>query len=120
MELQLSARAGRACTVVGVGGELDFDTAPELDDFLQQVAGRGDTRVVLDFADVSFMDSAGLGVLIVWFKELQGRGGRLCVAAVQDLVAYVLRVSAVDQVLDVYDTVEAAEAAEADLPPAAS
>ncbi|GAA0478936.1 anti-sigma-B factor antagonist [Paractinoplanes deccanensis] len=96
------------------GGQLDMDTAPELDDFLRQVADAGNVQVVLDFADVSFLDSSGLGLLMVWFKELQSRGGRLCVAAVQEIVAYVLRVAAVDQVLDVYDTVEAAEA---DMPP---
>lgn len=117
MGLQLSARAGRACTVVEVGGQLDMDTGPELNDFLQQVADGGARQVVLDFSDVSFLDSSGLGVLMVWFKELHATGGRLYVAAVQELVAYVLRVSAVDRVLDVYDTVEAAEAA---MPPAVS
>ena len=66
--------------------------------------------MVLDFAGVSFLDSSGLGMLVAWFKELQSRDGRLCVAAVRDLVAHVLRVSAVDLVVDVYDTVEAAEA----------
>lgn len=116
MDLQLSARAGRACTVVAVGGELDMDAAAELHDFLQKVVDAGATRVVLDFAEVPFMDSSGLGTLMVWFKQLQAEGGRLCVAAVQDPVAYVLRVSAVDHVLDVYDTVQAAEA---DMPPAA-
>jgi len=116
VDLQLSARAGSGCTVVAVAGQLDMDTGPELDDFLQEVADGGGVQVVLDFADVSFMDSSGLGVLMVWFKRLQGRGGRLSVAAVQDPVEYVLRVSAVDQVLAVYDTVEAAQAA---MPPVA-
>nr|WP_296067948.1 STAS domain-containing protein [uncultured Actinoplanes sp.] len=110
MDLQLSARDGRASTVVKVGGQLDMDTAPELDDFLQQVADGGAVQVVLDLGDVSFLDSSGLGVLVVWLKVLQSRGGRLSVAAVQKLVAYVLRVAAVDQVLNVYETVEAAEA----------
>lgn len=114
MDLQLSARDGKACTVVKVGGEVDMDTGPELNDLLQRVADGGAVQVVLDFADVSFLDSSGLGVLVVWLKELEGRGGRLCVAAVQAIVAYVLRVAAVDQVLDVYETVEAAEA---DMPP---
>ncbi len=102
--------------MVRVGGQLDMDTAAELDGFLQQVADGGALRVVLDFADVSFLDSSGLGVLMVWFKELRARDGRLCVAAVQKMVAYVLQVSAVDRVLDVYDTVEAAEAG---MPPVA-
>ena len=111
MDLQLSARAGRACTVVRLGGQLDMETGPQLDDFLEQVTAGGGTRVVLDLSGVSFLDSSGLGLLVEWFKELQTRDGRLCVAAVQELVAYVLRVSAVDQVVEVYDSVEAAEAA---------
>ncbi len=117
MDLHLSARAGRACTVVRVGGELDMDTSPRLHDFLQEVMDGGVAQVVLDFADVTFMDSSGLGVLVGWFKELQDKGGRLCVAAARQPVEYVLRVSAVDRVLDVYDTVDAAEA---DMPPLAS
>ncbi|MEV8510676.1 STAS domain-containing protein, partial [Actinoplanes sp. NPDC051475] len=112
------ARAGRACTVVRVGGELDMETSPQLHAFLQKVADGGATRVVLDFADVTFLDSSGLGVLMVWFKELVAlEGGRLSVAAVRQPVDYVLRVSTVDQVLDVYDTVGAAEA---DMPPVVS
>lgn len=63
------------------------------------------------------MDSSGLGVLVVWLKQLSGRGGWLCVATVRQPVEYVLKVSAVDRVLDMYDTVDAAEA---DMPPVAS
>ena len=117
MDLHLSARAAQACTVVQVGGELDMDTGPRLHDFLQEVTDGGTERVVLDFADVTFMDSSGLGVLMVWFKELVDQGGRLCVAAAREPVEYVLRVAAVDQVLGVYESVDAAEA---DMPPPAS
>jgi anti-sigma B factor antagonist len=117
VDLQLSARVGRACTVVDVGGQVDMETGPQLDDFLQEVAGGRGAQVVLNLADVSFLDSSGLGVLVVRFKELQAKGGRLCVAAVQEPVAYVLRLSAVDEVVDVYDSVEAAEA---DMPPVPS
>lgn len=114
MDLHLSARAGQACTVVHGAGELDMDTSPQLQDLLQEITDKGATRVVLDLADVTFMDSSGLGVLMVWFKELDDRGGRLCVAAVREPVKYVFRLSAVDRVLSVYDTVDAAEA---DMPP---
>ena len=116
MDLQLSARPGRRCTVVCVAGELDRDTRKQLEDFLQGVVDGGARRVVLDFAHVTFMDSSGLGLLVEALKLLRAKGGRLCVAAVQELVRNVLVLSAVDRVLDVYDTVEAAEA---DMPPEA-
>jgi anti-sigma B factor antagonist len=117
VDLQLSARAGRACTVVQVSGEIDMDTSPQLQDVLQEVADGDGQQVVLDFAEVTFMDSTGLGLLVVWLKTLQDRGGRLCLAAVQPPVRTVLVLSAVDQVVDLYDTVEAAEA---EMPPLVS
>jgi anti-sigma B factor antagonist len=116
VDLQLAARAGRTCTVVRVGGELDMDTVPQLQDVLREVADDGAQQVVLDFADVTFMDSSGLGLLVDWYKMLRERDGRLCLAAVQQPVRTVLVLSAVDQVVEVYDTVTAAEA---DMPPAA-
>jgi anti-sigma B factor antagonist len=71
----------------------------------------------LDFTEVTFMDSSGLGLLVVWLKALRDKGGRLCLAAAQQPVRDVLTLSAVDRVVDVYDTVDAAEE---DMPPVAS
>jgi anti-sigma B factor antagonist len=115
VDLRLSARDGRGCTVVWVAGELDRDTRPMLQHFLQDVVQAGARQVVLDFAEVPFMDSSGLGVLVDALKLLRDKGGRLCVAAVQEPVRNVLALSAVDRVVDVYDTVETAED---DMPPA--
>ncbi|HET6532462.1 MAG TPA: STAS domain-containing protein [Actinoplanes sp.] len=117
VNLQLSARAGRACTVVRVGGELDMETTPELEDFLEEVADGGARQVVLDYTDVTFMDSSGLGLLVVLVKAFRDRGGRLCLSGVQQPVRDLLKLSAVDRVIDVYDTVELAED---DMPPVAS
>lgn len=117
MDLQLSARAGRASTVVRVGGELDMETTPQLEDFLEEVADDGARQVVLDYTDVTFMDSSGLGLLVVLVKAFRDRGGRLCLAAVRQPVRDLLKLSAVDRVIDVYDTVELAED---DMPPVAS
>jgi anti-sigma B factor antagonist len=117
VDLQMSARPGRACTVVRVSGELDVDTSPMLEDCLREVIDAGARRVVLDFAGVTFMDSSGLSLLVLWLKRLGDLGGRLCLADVQKPVRNVLVVSAVDRVLEVYDSVAAAED---DMPPLAS
>ncbi|WP_341718773.1 STAS domain-containing protein [Micromonospora sp. FIMYZ51] len=110
MDLQLSVRPGRGCTVLEVHGELDMATSPQLREGLQRVADAGDRRVVVDLAGVGFMDSSGLGALVVMFKALREAGGRLCLAAVQPAVHSVLMVTSVDQVIDVYGSVQAAEA----------
>jgi anti-sigma B factor antagonist len=110
VDLQVSTQVGPACTVVRVSGELDVDTRPRLQTALQQVVDAGARQVVLDLAEVPFMDSSGLGALVDGFKSLQDRGGRLSLAAVREPVRTVLALSAVDQLVGLYDSVAAAEA----------
>jgi len=115
VDLVLSARRGRGCVVVEVQGDLDMATTPQLCDGLQRLVDAGEGQVVVDLAKVPFMDSTALGALVVTFTALQDVGGRLSLAAVQPLVANVLKITSVDSVMDVYDSVQAAEA---DMPPA--
>ncbi|MGW4500531.1 STAS domain-containing protein [Micromonospora sp. NPDC004336] len=110
MDLLLSVRPGRGCTVLEVRGELDMATSPQLRDGLQRLVDAGDRQVVVDLAGVGFIDSSGLGVLVMMFKTLRDVGGRLCLAAVQPAVRNVLAVTSVDRAIDVYDSVPAAEA----------
>ena len=117
VELQLSTRVGRSCTVVQVGGELDMATRREFQDFVRDVVDAGARQVVFDMAQVPFMDSSGLGALVELLKLLRDRGGRLGLAAAQRQVRTVLELSAIDQVVELYDSVEAAED---DMPPAAA
>lgn len=113
MDLLLSDRPGRGCTVLEVRGEIDMATAPQLRDGLQRLIDAGDRQVVVDLAGVGFLDSSALGALVVMFKALRDLGGRLCLAAVQPAVHSVLTVTSVDRAIQVYDSVPAAEA---DLP----
>ena len=117
MDLQVSARPGRACTVVVVRGEIDMESMPMLEDQLGEIMDAGARHVVLDFAGVTFMDSSGLSMIVTLLERLSDIGGRLCLAQVREPVRSVLVFSAVDTVLDVYDTVEAAEK---DMPPVAA
>ena len=110
MDLLLSVRPGRRCTVVEVRGELDMATSPQLREGLQRLVDAGDRQLVVDLAGVGFIDSSALGALVVMFKALHDVGGRLCLAAVQPAVRSVLQVTSVDRAVRLYDSVQAAEA----------
>ncbi|MFI2712313.1 STAS domain-containing protein [Micromonospora sp. NPDC018662] len=111
MGLLLSVRSGRGCTVLEVRGELDMATSPRLHEALQRLIDAGDRQVVVDLAGVGFMDSSGLGALVVMFKALREAGGRLVLAAVRPPVRSVLAVTSVDRAIRVHDDVAEAEAA---------
>jgi len=55
----------RKCWILVVSGELDFGTAPGLDDHLDPVIGSGSrTELLLDLEGVTFIDCAGIRPLV--------------------------------------------------------
>lgn len=63
--------------VVTLVGELDPHTSPLLEQEIDEGLGSGVTRLVLDMANLRFIDSSGLRVIIKAYKELEKREGEL-------------------------------------------
>lgn len=109
MELLLSTRTVAGCSIVEVTGEVDISTERGLREYLSRVADTQPAVLVVDLGNVGFLDSTGLGMLIATYKRVQADGGRLCLAAPQTPVRKLLRMTALDRVIDVYDSVDAAQ-----------
>jgi anti-sigma B factor antagonist len=62
-DLQVGIRPG-APPVVEIRGEIDIQSAPQLRDELLRVVRRQGPRLVLDLEGVTFLDCAGVNVLV--------------------------------------------------------
>jgi anti-sigma B factor antagonist len=91
---------GEAVTVA-LGGELDLATAPELWAAIDHALARGRRRLVLDLADLVFVDSTGLGVFVRAGKELRASGGRLTLRSPGERVAKLLAITGLEEVFDI-------------------
>ncbi len=76
-------------------GELDCSSAPELRSRIGEVLAAGAGAVVVDLARLSFIDAAGLGVLIGAERQLRERNGHLDLRRVPRPVQRVLEVAGV-------------------------
>ena len=90
--------------VVRLAGELDLYNADEVRAALAEAIERSPQRIVIDMADVEFVDSTALGVLIEARSKL-GRDG-LALAALQLDTRRTLQVSGLDRHLPVHDSVD--------------
>ncbi|GAA1828099.1 STAS domain-containing protein [Luedemannella flava] len=97
--------------VVAVNGELDLATAPDLAAAIDGQVEQGRVNVVLDLADLSFCDSAGLRVFVRYRRQLDEAGGRFLVAAPSPMVRRVLEISGLAEMFGSYATVEEGVAA---------
>jgi anti-sigma B factor antagonist len=61
--------------VVAICGEVDIQSAPELRDELLRVIRRRGPELIIDLGGVTFLDCAGLGVLLATRRRAQLEGG---------------------------------------------
>ena len=74
-------------------GEIDVATAPKLTAALDELIAQGARLVVLDAADVEFMDSSGLRVIVQSGTKLSEAGGRLLIDGMSGAVQRVLEIA---------------------------
>ena len=88
MEIKTKSEGGRL--TISVSGRVDTVTAPELEAGFKF----GDAKcVVLDLANVPYMSSSGLRLLLTAHKTMLGKGGELQIANVQPSVKEVLAIT---------------------------
>jgi anti-sigma B factor antagonist len=76
-EFRVSVTEGSDAVVVAVSGELDVASAPALRQELYRVIDQDAPKVVVDLAEMEFIDSTGLGVLVGALKRVKERSGTL-------------------------------------------
>ena len=94
--------------VIGLKGEVDLYTCPELKQELLRVIGAGALLVVVDLTETTFIDSTGLGVLVRGVERLNTEGGRLAVVCVDPNMVKVFEVTGLDRVFSIYASREEA------------
>jgi anti-sigma B factor antagonist len=67
--------------------------------------------VILDFSQVPYVDSAGVGAIVNAHVSCLNSGRRLVLVAVQDRIRTLMKVTRVDEVLKIYSTLQDAQAA---------
>jgi anti-anti-sigma factor len=87
--------------VLGVSGELDMVSSPELAAMVSAVLDCGHASVVLDLAELDFMDASGLGIIAVSADRLGSFSGRLTIRSPSAMVRRMLDVTGLAEVVEV-------------------
>jgi anti-sigma B factor antagonist len=101
-------RPGPGVVVLRATGDLDAYTAPGLRAQLHEATSGAAELVVVDLAEITFIDSAGLGTLVGAHRRMREAGGRLRIVRPPALVARAFELTGLDEVLDLADDREQA------------
>ncbi len=99
--LRISTSMVNGQQVVRVSGEVDLRTSPQLRDALLRFAQKGPDRLIIDLADVDYMDSSGVGTMVELKRVVERRGGQLVLVNLQPRVRSVFEVTQLDRFFDI-------------------
>jgi len=95
--------------IVHMKGELDHHSAEEVRNIIDDRLDRSSIiKLIMDFSEVSFMDSSGIGVVIGRYKKLSSKQGSICITNVSDTVKRVFELSGMFKIIHIYDDVQKA------------
>jgi anti-anti-sigma factor len=106
LRVDIADRDGLA--LVTAAGEIDAATAETLSTAVIGALEDGYPRVVVDFAQVTFIDSTGLGVLVKAHRTAVGRDAEFGVMHPTPQTRKLIKVLGLDQLLNIYDNSEQA------------
>jgi len=100
--------------ILCIKGHVDAHTAPRLEEAIGALLAEGAFQVVLDLADLTYISSAGLGVLTGTLGTFREGGGDLKLARAPEKVFRILDLLGFTRLLALYEsTDDAIEAFEA-------
>lgn len=94
--------------VVAVRGDVDLFTAAELKAVFAEAIDSGRTRIIVDLAETTFLDSSALSVLMATRNRLRSRDGALAIANLNENLTPIFRMTGLDQTFTILPTREAA------------
>ncbi len=111
MNLKIDTKTVDGATVVHCAGRIVFgDEASFLREQLKNVLA-GSKKIVLNLADVSYIDSGGLGTLVGVYSSARAAGADIKLSGLGQRVRDVLQITKLVTVFEVYDSEQKALAA---------
>ena len=96
-------------TVVEISGQLDLsNNLLAIESLIAKLMEEGVRKLVVDLTGITYIDSAGIGVLISFSRQMDGAGGRMRIAGAQGSVAKVLDTVHIERIVQIYPDVASA------------
>jgi len=87
--------------VIEVRGHLDTNTSPEAEEAINALIDDGAEKLLIDFAALEYISSAGLRILLATAKKLKVSGGDLRICGLNETVQEVFDISGFSTILAV-------------------
>ncbi|MCL5292072.1 MAG: STAS domain-containing protein [Actinobacteria bacterium] len=83
--------------VISVAGEIDHFTAKPIEERIMELTAGGEKYLILNFQEVSYLDSAGVALIILAIQKVNPVGGSVALVSENRNVLKILEIAGITQ-----------------------
>ena len=95
-------------TVITVDGSINTETGPDFAAAADEVISGGARQIVVDFSELKYLTSYGLGMLVMLHSKIAKAGGEMKLSGMKSNVRQVLVITRVERLFDIHPDVDSA------------
>lgn len=104
MSVRLNTRQVGDVVVVDVSGRITLgEGSSTLREGIRELLAKGHRKILLNLADVSYIDSSGIGELVSAYTSVTNAGGQLKLVNLTKRVNDLLQITKLYTIFDIYD-----------------
>lgn len=112
--MEVQVRPGEI-PIIDVDGEIDHYAVPELEHRVMEFIDQGHASIILDFSDVSYIDSAGVALIILSIQKTTPLGGKVGLVVINKNVLKILEIVGITKLAQAFALYSSLEEALADM-----
>ena len=97
--------------VLAIEGDIDLHVSPAITESLNAMIKKKPERIVIDLSRATYIDSAGIAVLILAMQQVEAYGGKFFLSGLQETLRLIFETSRLERVFRIFPDVDAALAA---------
>jgi anti-sigma B factor antagonist len=104
VSVKMSSRQVGDVTVVDASGRITLgEGASVFRDMIRDLAAKGNKKILINLADVSYIDSSGIGEMVSSFTTVTNHGGQLKLLSLTKRVKDLLQITKLYTVFEVFE-----------------
>ena len=100
--MEITEQKSAGVVTLRLAGRLDTTTAPAFEDTILGRIESGERHVVIDLAQLDYISSAGLRVIVLAGKRLSAANGKMVLCSLRDRVREVFDIAGLSSIFSIY------------------
>jgi len=99
MEIKIGQENGRV--TIKLTGDIFVEQGDELMDAFNSVMGNSPNLIVIDMNELKSITSSGIGKIVMLYKEMKKKGGKVKIIGVNDTITQVFKIVKLDKLMEI-------------------